>query len=101
MWVCVLAILNRINLLLWDRDQCAYYSYHLEVSMDQEDLMRVVDHSKHHCRSRHFLAFPERTVKIIKLEGTHNTYNVFLLVTWETWLSAHPVEISSGFVAAR
>ena len=35
------AIINRTNLLLWDRDQHAY-SYYIEVSMDQEDWLRVV-----------------------------------------------------------
>jgi len=95
------AIINRINLLLWDRDQRAY-SYYIEVSMDQEDWVRVVDHSKHHCRSWQFLAFPERVVKFIKVVGTHNTVNkVFHVVTLEALWSAQPVEFWSGLVVPR
>ena len=76
-------IINRINMLLWDRDQRAY-SYCIEVSMDQSDWVRVVDHSKYHCRSWQTLYFPQRVVQYIRVFGTHNTVNkVFHVVTLE------------------
>jgi len=76
-------IINRINMLLWDRDQRAY-SYCIEVSMDQSDWVRVVDHSKYHCRSWQTLYFPQRVVQYIRVVGTHNTVNkVFHVVTLE------------------
>jgi len=82
-------IINRINMLLWDRDQRAY-SYCIEVSMDQADWVRVVDHSKYHCRSWQTLYFPQRVVQYIRVMGTHNTVNkVFHVVTLEA-IGARP-----------
>ena len=38
----------------WLFDERRAYSYYIEVSMDQKDWIRVVDHSKHHCRQVNF-----------------------------------------------
>jgi hypothetical protein len=51
------------------------YSYYIEVSMDQKDWVRVVDHTKHLCRSWQNLYFPPRVVRFIRIVGTHNTVN--------------------------
>jgi len=91
-------IINRINMLLWDRDQRAY-SYYVEVSMDQTDWIRVVDHSSYHCRSWQFLYFPQRVVKYIRVVGTHNTVNkVFHVVTLEAMWSEEEVKLHHGLV---
>ena len=91
-------ILNRINLLLWDRDQRAY-SYYIEVSMNQVDWVRVVDHSGYHCRSWQFLHFPARVVRYIRVVGTHNTVNkVFHVVTLEALWTAEDARLQGGLL---
>ena len=49
------------------------YSYYIDVSMDEKDWDRVVDHSKYHCRSWQYLYFKQRVVRFIRIVGTHNT----------------------------
>ena len=94
-------IINRINMLLWDRDQRAY-SYFIEVSMDQTDWVRVVDHSGYYCRSWQFLHFPQRVVKFIRVVGTHNTVNkVFHVVTLEALWSEDEASLHNGLIAPR
>ena len=51
------------------------YSYYIDVSMDQKDWDRVVDHTKYHCRSWQELFFKQRVVRYIRIVGTHNTAN--------------------------
>lgn len=76
-------ILNHLVLLLWDKDNRAY-SYYIEVSVDQKDWVRVVDHSKYLCRSWQRLFFKPRVVQYIHIVGTHNTVNrVFHAVSLE------------------
>ncbi len=78
-------IVNHVRMLLWDRDQRAY-SYYVEVSMDQKDWARVVDHSRYHCRSWQDLHFAPRVARYIRVVGTHNTVNkVFHLVALEAY----------------
>ena len=78
-------IINHIRMLLWDRDQRAY-SYFIEVSMDQKDWVRVVDHTKYYCRSWQDLYFVPRVVRYIRVVGTHNTVNkVFHVVSLEAY----------------
>jgi len=94
-------IINRINMLLWDRDQRAY-SYFIEVSMDQSDWVRVVDHSTYHCRSWQFLHFPQRVVRFIRVVGTHNTVNkVFHVVTLEALWSETALPLYQGLVVPQ
>ncbi|XP_072106330.1 BTB/POZ domain-containing protein 9-like [Mobula birostris] len=50
------SILNHIRMLLWDRDSRSY-SYYIEVSMDELDWIRIIDHSKYLCRSWQNLFF--------------------------------------------
>lgn len=59
-------IANHLRLLLWDRDSRAY-SYYVEVSVDQRDWLRVVDHSRFLCRSWQRLYFPARVIQYIHI----------------------------------
>ncbi|UYV67112.1 BTBD9 [Cordylochernes scorpioides] len=54
-------IVNFVRLLLWDKDMRSY-SYYIEVSMDQKDWVRVVDHTRYLCRSWQKLYFHPRVV---------------------------------------
>nr|XP_042704433.1 BTB/POZ domain-containing protein 9 isoform X1 [Chrysemys picta bellii]XP_042704434.1 BTB/POZ domain-containing protein 9 isoform X1 [Chrysemys picta bellii] len=56
------SIINHIRILLWDRDSRSY-SYYIEVSMDELDWIRVIDHSKYLCRSWQKLYFPARVCR--------------------------------------
>lgn len=56
--------------------------------MDQEDWVRVCDHTKYHCRSWQNVFFPQRVVKYIKIVGTHNTVNrMFHVVNVEAYFT--------------
>ncbi len=86
-------IINNIKMLLWDRDQRAY-SYYIDVSMDQQDWARVVDHSKYHCRSWQDLYFTPRVARYIRVVGTHNTVNkVFHVVAFEAYYTRTPFQL--------
>jgi len=92
-------IINRINMLLWDRDQRSY-CYYIDVSMDQKDWIRVVDHSKYLCRSWQYLYFDARVVRYIRVVGTHNTVNkVFHVVTLEALCSEQVERVELGVVS--
>ncbi|XP_058519631.1 BTB/POZ domain-containing protein 9 isoform X1 [Ochotona princeps] len=56
------SIINHIRILLWDRDSRSY-SYFIEVSMDELDWIRVIDHSQYLCRSWQKLYFPARVCR--------------------------------------
>ncbi|XP_042121642.1 BTB/POZ domain-containing protein 9 isoform X2 [Peromyscus maniculatus bairdii] len=58
------SIINHIRLLLWDRDSRSY-SYFIEVSMDELDWIRVIDHSHYLCRSWQKLYFPARVCRLL------------------------------------
>ncbi|RWS25194.1 BTB/POZ domain-containing protein 9-like protein [Leptotrombidium deliense] len=92
------SIINHIRMLLWDRDQRSY-SYHIEVSMDQKDWVKVIDHSQYLCRSWQYLCFPPRVVKFIRIVGTHNTVNrVFHLVSFQCMYTNKPFKLERGLL---
>ncbi|KAG9461840.1 hypothetical protein GDO78_015585 [Eleutherodactylus coqui] len=62
------SIINHIRLLLWDRDSRSY-SYYIEVSMDELDWIRVIDHSQFFCRSWQKLYFPARVCRYVQQSG--------------------------------
>ena len=95
----VQCIINHIRMLLWDKDVRAY-SYYIEVSMDQVDWVRIVDHTHYHCRSWQRLFFAPRVVKYIRIVGTHNTVNrVFHCVSFECMYTDQPFNLdSSGLI---
>lgn len=43
------------------------YSYFIEVSMDELDWIRVIDHSQYLCRSWQKLYFPARVCRLVLL----------------------------------
>ncbi|XP_060711332.1 BTB/POZ domain-containing protein 9 [Hemiscyllium ocellatum] len=93
------SILNHIRMLLWDRDSRSY-SYYIEVSMDELDWIRIIDHSNYLCRSWQNLFFIPRVCRYIRIVGTHNTVNkVFHLVSFECMFTNKPFSLDSGLLA--
>lgn len=91
-------IINHIRLLLWDRDNRSY-TYYIEVSVDQKDWVRVIDHSTYYCRSWQNLYFEPRVVQYIKVVGTSNTVNkVFHAVALEAMQTARVPPLCNGLV---
>ena len=108
-------------MLLWDRDPRAY-CYYLEVSIDQKDWVRIIDHEKYLCRSWQYLYFEPRVALYIRIVGTHNTVNkvslyrvditsvhinefcfffffkVFHVVSFEAYYTNHTEKLYKGFV---
>ncbi|XP_018422888.1 PREDICTED: BTB/POZ domain-containing protein 9 [Nanorana parkeri] len=92
------SIINHVRLLLWDRDSRSY-SYYIEVSMDELDWIRVVDHSLFFCRSWQKLYFPARVCRYIRIVGTHNTVNkVFHLVAFECMFTHKSFTLEKGLM---
>jgi BTB/POZ domain-containing protein 9 len=100
------------------------YSYYIEVSMDQRDWVRVVDHSNYHCRSWQRLYFPQRVARFIRVvgkfkrkhkfqqlrkissfrfnSGTHNTVNkVFHCVALEAYYSPTIVRLEKELIGTK
>ncbi|GBP56853.1 hypothetical protein EVAR_41489_1 [Eumeta japonica] len=93
-----MSIINHIRLLLWDRDNRSY-AYYIEVSVDQKDWVRVVDHSKYYSRSWQNLYFEPRVVRYINLVGTSNTVNrVFHVVSLEAMHTANVPPLCNGLI---
>ncbi|KAH0953517.1 hypothetical protein HN011_010318 [Eciton burchellii] len=91
-------IINHVKMLLWDRDMRSY-SYYIEASIDQEDWIRLVDHTEYFCRSWQYLYFKPRVVLYIRIVGTNNTVNkVFHVVSFEAYYTNHTEKLSNGFV---
>ncbi|XP_048507554.1 BTB/POZ domain-containing protein 9 isoform X2 [Athalia rosae] len=91
-------IINHVKMLLWDRDLRSY-SYYVEVSVDQKDWVRVIDHTEYFCRSWQYLHFEARVVSYIRIVGTNNTVNkVFHVVSFEAYFTHQPVKLCKGFV---
>lgn len=96
-----ISIINHIKMLLWDRDQRSY-SYFVEVSVDQKNWDRVIDHTQYHCRSWQFLYFQSCAVRFIKVVGTHNTSNrLFHLVAFETYFNPSIPKLMDGLISPR
>lgn len=92
------SIINTIKMLLWNKDPRSY-SYFIEISMDNEDWIRVLDYSKYLCRSWQTLHFKPRVVRYIRVYGVHNTVNkVFHLVHFECSYSNTSYELGQDGV---
>jgi BTB/POZ domain-containing protein 9 len=74
--------LNHINMMLWDEDS-RYYSYYIEVSLDQEKWKKVVDYSSYPCRSLQDLYFKEEIAQYVRIVGTHNSANSVCLLFYK------------------
>ncbi|XP_068911771.1 BTB/POZ domain-containing protein 9-like isoform X2 [Tenebrio molitor] len=80
--------LNHINMMLLDKDS-RYYSYYIEVSLDQEKWKTVVDYSFYPCRSIQDLYFKEEIAQFVRIVGTSNSANrYFHLVFFEAYFKA-------------
>ncbi|XP_015781242.1 BTB/POZ domain-containing protein 9-like [Tetranychus urticae] len=92
----VQCIINHIKMLLWDKELRAY-SYHIEVSMDRVDWVRIIDHTQYLCRSWQQVYFEPRVVKYIRIRGTQSTVNrFFLLVSFECMFTNRPFLLDSN-----
>ncbi|KAK0158581.1 hypothetical protein PV328_009564 [Microctonus aethiopoides] len=92
------SIINHIKMLLWDRDSRSY-SYYIEVSIDQKDWVKIIDHSDYFCRSWQYLFFQPRVALYIRVVGTNNTVNkVFHIVSFEAYYTNHNEKLSKGFI---
>ncbi|XP_054994598.1 BTB/POZ domain-containing protein 9 isoform X1 [Sorex araneus] len=92
------SIINHIRILLWDRDSRSY-SYFIEVSMDELDWIRVIDHSQYLCRSWQKLYFPARVCRYIRIVGTHNTVNkIFHIVAFECMFTNRTFTLEKGLI---
>ncbi|XP_035227045.1 BTB/POZ domain-containing protein 9-like [Stegodyphus dumicola] len=91
-------IINHMHMLLWDRD-IRSYSYYIEVSVDQKDWVKVIDHTRYLCRSWQQLYFKPRVVRYIRIVGTHNTVNrVFHLVSFECMYTNSPFRLEKDLL---
>ncbi|CAK9800523.1 BTB/POZ domain-containing protein 9 [Anthophora plagiata] len=92
------SIINHIKMLLWDKDMRSY-SYYIEVSVNQKNWVRVIDHTEYFCRSWQYLYFEPRVVLYIRIVGTNNTVNkVFHLVSFKAFYTNHKEQLRDGFV---
>ena len=70
--------------------------------MDQQDWVRVVDHSKYFCRSWQDLYFTPRVVRYIKIVGTHNTVNkVFHVVSLEAFYTKKQFLLDTNGIVSK
>ncbi|XP_034247809.1 BTB/POZ domain-containing protein 9 [Thrips palmi] len=94
-------ILNHFKMLLWDKDMRSY-QYYIEVSMDQKDWVRVIDHTLYFCRSWQFLYFEPRVIQYIRIVGTNNTVNkVFHVVSFEAMFTNTPFVLEKGLIVPK
>jgi BTB/POZ domain-containing protein 9 len=91
-------IVNHLRLQLCDSDERSY-CYYVEVSVDQVNWLKVVDHSKYPCRSWQNLYFSARAVQFVRIRGTLSTAdNKFDLVAIEAFHSEqYPYLDEEGF----
>ncbi|XP_050427020.1 BTB/POZ domain-containing protein 9-like [Adelges cooleyi] len=72
------SFINYIEISLWFDymvDRLTVYSYYIEVSMDQQDWIRVLDYSKYNCRFIQRLWIQPRIVRYIHFVGTNSSAN--------------------------
>jgi len=92
------SIFNQIKLLLWDKDVRSY-SYYIEVSMDEEDWVRILDYSNYLCRSWQNLNFKPVVARYIRIVGVRNTANrIFHLVSMEVKYTLDKYELSNELI---
>ncbi|XGW01890.1 hypothetical protein V3C99_014181 [Haemonchus contortus] len=83
-------LISTMRLLLWDCDD-RYYSYYVEVSVDQINWIKVIDRRIKQCRSWQLLELAAAVpVVFVKIVGTHNSANeVFHCVHFECPADPH------------
>jgi BTB/POZ domain-containing protein 9 len=90
--------LNHVNMRLWDNDG-RYYSYYVEVSIDQKKWKKIVDYSQYACRSHQELYFDKQIVQYVRIVGTHNTANpAFHLIFVEAYFKSKIPRVVNGIL---
>ncbi|BFZ07199.1 hypothetical protein BsWGS_10238 [Bradybaena similaris] len=93
-----LYIINTIKLHLLEKDARSH-SYYIEVSADDKDYERVIDHTQYLCRSWQKLRFPARVVRYIKVVGTLSTVSrSFHLVSFQCYYTSLPFHLEQGLI---
>ena len=78
------------------------YSYYIEVSMNEEDWIRVIDYSDYMCRSWQNLNFKPVVAKFIKIVGVRNTSNrIFHLVSMEVRYTLEQYDLLTGLIGKK
>lgn len=77
-YIFFLLFSNLITLLPNGSECFRSYGYYIDVSVNQVDWVRVVNHSTYYCRSWQHLFFKPRVVQYIKVVGTNNTVNMVI-----------------------
>ncbi|KAB0403052.1 hypothetical protein E2I00_018786 [Balaenoptera physalus] len=96
--LCQPSISNHIQILLLDRDSRSH-SYSIEVSMDELDWIRVIDHSQYLGRSWQKLYLPAHVSRYIQIVGTHNTVNkIFQIVALERMFTNKTFTLEEGLI---
>ncbi|KAJ3647098.1 hypothetical protein Zmor_024639 [Zophobas morio] len=73
-------MISTMRLLLWDKD-IRYYKYFVETSINNTDWEIAVDLRNEDCKSWQNLRFKERAVVFIRITGTYDSVNGYLVVT--------------------
>uniref|UniRef100_A0A0N4Z9X0 BTB domain-containing protein n=1 Tax=Parastrongyloides trichosuri TaxID=131310 RepID=A0A0N4Z9X0_PARTI len=86
-------LINNIKFRLLDHDQ-RYFSYHIEVSVDGKDWVKVVNHDKYHCRGIQNVFFDKRAVKYVRVRGTFSSMlNLFQILTFRASYTLNPRKV--------
>lgn len=89
-------IINHIKMQLIDREQRSF-CYHVDISMDNEDWVRVVDHTNYYCRNTQNLLFNKRVVRYIRICGTPDGFhNYFQINRLEAGFSTESIDIDQS-----
>ncbi|CEF64344.1 BTB/POZ-like domain and Coagulation factor 5/8 C-terminal type domain and Galactose-binding domain-like and BTB/POZ fold domain and BTB/Kelch-associated domain and BTB/POZ domain-containing protein [Strongyloides ratti] len=88
-------LINNITFRLLDFDQ-RYFSYHIEISIDGKDWVRLIDYDKYNCRGVQNLFFKERPVKLVRVRGTSSSIlNLFQILTFHALYTCNPRKVDS------
>ncbi|XP_063903919.1 BTB/POZ domain-containing protein 9-like [Zophobas morio] len=72
-------MISTMRVLLWDKDN-RYYKYFVETSINNTDWEIAVDLRNEDCKSWQNLRFKERAVVFIRITGTYDSVNGYLVV---------------------
>ncbi|XP_050435406.1 BTB/POZ domain-containing protein 9-like [Adelges cooleyi] len=96
------ATINYIKLNLQYKD-FRIYTYYIEVSTNQKQWVRVIDHSKYPCRAIQRLWISPQAVRYVKIVGVYNTdeKSFKILEIKHNTREMHLVDIKNGLVAPK
>uniref|UniRef100_A0A0K0EQX4 BTB domain-containing protein n=1 Tax=Strongyloides stercoralis TaxID=6248 RepID=A0A0K0EQX4_STRER len=86
-------LINNITFRLLDYDQ-RYFSYHIEVSIDGKDWVKLIDYDKYNCMGVQNLFFTQRAVKFVRIRGTKaSILNLFQILTFHALYTLNPRKV--------